>query len=110
MKYAIKTLLKDLFTTTRAAAAAINYQHCLDVCLYVCSRSSRCRHLHPKDLKRLNYTLSGHFDRQGQTRMALKTAGFLAAIERGAHFIFQANPGMNHFQGDQMKKSQKRPI
>ena len=24
---------------------------------------------------------------------ALKTAGFLAAIERGAHFIFQANPG-----------------
>ena len=25
--------------------------------------------------------------------MALKTAGFLAAIERGAHFIFQANPG-----------------
>ena len=25
--------------------------------------------------------------------MALKSAGFLAAIERGAHFIFQANPG-----------------
>jgi len=26
--------------------------------------------------------------------MALKSAGFLAAIERGARFIFQANPGM----------------
>ena len=41
----------------------------------------------------LKYTLSGHYHRHGQTRMALKTAGFLAAIERGAHFIFQANPG-----------------
>ena len=33
--------------------------------------------------------------------MALKTAGFLAAIERGAKYIFQANPGKNalgHFQ------------
>ena len=29
--------------------------------------------------------------------MALKTAGFLAAIERGAHFIFQANPGKIYF-------------
>ena len=56
-------------------------------------RSSRCRYLHPKDLERLNYTLSDHYDRQGQIRMALKSAGFLAAIERGARFIFQANPG-----------------
>ena len=61
-------------------------------------RTSRCRHLHPTDLERLNYTLSGHFERQGQTRMALKIAGFLAAIERGAHFIFQANPGENKCQ------------
>ena len=60
-------------------------------------RSSRCRHLHPKDLERMNYTLSGHYHRHGQTRMALKTAGFLAAIERGAHFIFQANPGKIYF-------------
>lgn len=44
-------------------------------------------------MQRLNYTLSGHYELHGQTRMALKTAGFLAAIERGAHFIFQANPG-----------------
>jgi len=57
-----------------------------------CCRSSRCRHLHPTDLERLNYTLSAYFENQGETRMALKSAGFLAAIERGAHFIFQANP------------------
>ena len=44
----------------------------------------------------MNYTLSGHYHRHGQTRMALKTAGFLAAIERGAHFIFQANPGKKY--------------
>ena len=41
----------------------------------------------------MNYTLSAHYVRKGETRMALKTAGFLAAIERGAKYIFQANPG-----------------
>lgn len=64
-----------------------------------CCRSSRCRYLHPKDLGRLNYTLSAHYDRQGQIRMALKTAGFLAAIERGARFIFQANPEVYYRAG-----------
>ena len=61
--------------------------------VYIFFRSSRCRHLHPTDIERLNYTLSAYFENQGETRMALKSAGFLAAIERGAHFIFQANPG-----------------
>ena len=27
--------------------------------------------------------------------MAMRTAAFLSAIKRGAHFIFQANPGRN---------------
>lgn len=71
-----------------------------------CCRSSRCRHLHPKDVERLNYTLSGHFDRLGQTRMATKSAGFLAAISRGAHFIFQANPEVYYRAGITPKQYQ----
>ena len=53
----------------------------------------------------LNYTLSGHYHRHGQTRMALKTAGFLAAIERGAQLIFQANPGKIYILNE-MKNTQ----
>ena len=58
----------------------------------------------------MNYTLSGHYHRHGQTRMALKTAGFLAAIERGAHFIFQANPGKLIFFPNEMKNTQETSV
>ena len=40
-----------------------------------------------------------------QTRMALKTAGFLAAIERVAQLIFQANPGKIYILNE-MKNTQ----
>jgi len=81
------------------AAQAIGWTPLIVGARSPCCRSSRCRHLHPKDLERMNYTLSGHYHRHGQTRMALKTAGFLAAIERGAHFIFQANPEVYYRAG-----------
>ncbi len=44
-------------------------------------------------MDRVNHTSSAHYLADEDIRMALKTTGFLAAIERGAHFIYQANPG-----------------
>ena len=46
-----------------------------------------------------------NYHRHGQTQMALKTAGFLAAIERGAQLIFQANPGKIYILNE-MKNTQ----
>jgi len=42
----------------------------------------------------MNHSLPMHFWRErDDVRSALRSAGFLAAVKRGAHFIFQANPG-----------------
>eukprot|EP00095_Tigriopus_kingsejongensis_P011851 maker-scaffold493_size155937-snap-gene-0.22 protein:Tk11851 transcript:maker-scaffold493_size155937-snap-gene-0.22-mRNA-1 annotation:"hypothetical protein DAPPUDRAFT_95105" len=58
-----------------------------------CCRSNRCWHLHPVDIPKMNHTASMHFmDNADDIRSALRTAAFLAAIKRGAHFIYHANP------------------
>ena len=57
---------------------------------------SRCRNLHPRDLAKMKHASSAHLaesSEHGNLQMAMKTAAFLAAIKRGAHFIFHSNPG-----------------
>ena len=54
---------------------------------------SRCRHLHPVDLPKMKLATSTHFRLAGEHDMAMRTAAFLSAIKKGAHFIFEANPG-----------------
>ena len=54
---------------------------------------SRCRHLHPVDLPKMKLSTSTYFRKTGNHDMAMITAAFLSAIKKGAHFIFQANPG-----------------
>ena len=54
---------------------------------------SRCRHLHPVDLPKMKLSTSTHFRLAGEHDMAMRSAAFLSAIKKGAHFIFQANPG-----------------
>ena len=42
----------------------------------------------------MNHTSAMHlWDNMDDVKSALRSAAFLAAIKRGAHFIFQANPG-----------------
>ncbi|TRY81053.1 hypothetical protein TCAL_09447 [Tigriopus californicus] len=58
-----------------------------------CCRSAFCWHLHPLDIAKMNHTSSMHFmDSNHDIQSALRTAAFLAAIKRGAHFIYHANP------------------
>ena len=58
------------------------------------SRSSRCRHLHPSDLPKMNHSSPMHLWRNmDDLGSAMRAAAFLAAIKRGALFIFHANTG-----------------
>ena len=41
----------------------------------------------------MKHATTNHFVEKGDYGMAMKTAAFLAAIKRGAHFIFHSNPG-----------------
>ncbi len=61
-------------------------------------RSSRCRHLHPSDLRVMNHSAAADHLWHGRddVRAALRTAAFLAAVKRGAQFVFHANPGGLH--------------
>ena len=54
---------------------------------------SRCRHLHPVDLPKMKLVTSTYFRLAGEHDMAMRTAAFLSAIKKGAHFIFESNPG-----------------
>ena len=41
----------------------------------------------------MKLSTSTHFRLAGEHDMAMRSAAFLSAIKKGAHFIFQANPG-----------------
>ena len=61
-------------------------------------RSSSCRHLHPQDLKQMKFLTTSYFIDKNDFSSAMKAAAFLAAIKRGARFIYHANPGKNNSQ------------
>ena len=62
--------------------------------IYCSCRSSRCRHLHPSDLAKMNHSSPMHlWHGMDDLRAGMRAAAFLAAIKRGALFIFQANTG-----------------
>ena len=62
------------------------------------SRSSSCRHLHPQDLKQMKFLTTSYFIDKNDFSSAMKAAAFLAAIKRGARFIYHANPGKKNNQ------------